>query len=152
MIRCIVCDEEQAALLAAAADMAHAALAARQVRVDPEGVISKSLEMSRVKTKGLLDQLEGPALTGWQELTASQRSQAIAIMRVMASEASEYDKVALWPKLQAFVLLRGASIPVTYSERARKDGSLSGYPVATVEGISPKDQATLRKMRGQSGD
>ena len=152
MIRCITCDEEGAALLAAAADMAHAALAARQVRVDPDGVIGKSLEMSRIKTQGLLAQLDGPTLAGWHELTNDQRGGAIAVMKVLISEASVNDKIALWPKLQAYVLLRGATVPVPYSVHARPDGHLPGSKVEKSERAAAQVEADMRKVRPEPGD
>lgn len=152
MIRCITCDAEQAALLAAAADMAHAALAARRERVDPEGVLGKSLEMSRIKTEGLLNQLQGPALAEWQDLNADQWKSVLAIMGAIINADSLQTRIALWPKLQAFVLLRGSAIPVTHAVHARPDGYLPGSKVAKSKEAAAEIEAHMRKVRGERGD
>jgi len=108
MAHLILMDGEQLELFEAAMEMAHAALAARARRVDPEKIISQSLEMSRIKTAHMIEQAKLPITTSWLDLGESQRETVINSARAIIASADPAIIQTAWETIQAFAIQRGA--------------------------------------------
>lgn len=97
----IVLDTEQVELIRLAADMMHGALAARTHRIDPDGVVSRSLDLSRHKMRQVLRQLEKPALREWHNLDPAEKSDIIKLCRLMLELESDQERGAVHARLLA---------------------------------------------------
>lgn len=99
-------DDEARDLLEAAGEMAHAALKARSARRDPDEIISRSVEMSRIKTQGILHQLRQPPLAKYRQLSPADREQLQKLLSIDTADFSEDDYEALFGSLRALCLRR----------------------------------------------
>lgn len=105
-MRFITMDDETRDLLEAGIEMAHAALGARAKRMDPDGVISRSVEMSKIKCGGALHQLRQPPLADWDELSEEQRQLFEQLIKMFMNAGKKDDLNAIWRKLRAVTLVR----------------------------------------------
>lgn len=108
-MRFITMDDETRDLMEAGMDMAHAALAARAKRVDPEGIISRSVEMSKIKCDTALHQLRQPPLAEWSELDDKTKILAEQLIKQFMNARSEDQINAIWRKFRAVTLVRAKS-------------------------------------------
>lgn len=112
-MRFIMMDDEARDLLEAAAEMAHAALAARAKRRDPDEIISRSVEMSRIKVADVIRQLQLPALGAWGTLTAEDQKQVLDVMRLFIEVETIHERNELWKIIRSFTIRRFERDPAT---------------------------------------
>lgn len=105
-MRLITVDDEGVDLLEAAAEMAHAALDARARRVDPDGLISTSVGMSRIKTADVLKQLRMPPLGRFTDLPIKERHACENICNLMLAAETDDQKNELFDQLRVYTLRR----------------------------------------------
>lgn len=123
-------DQEALELLDAAAEMASAALAARSRRVDEDGVIKRSVDMSRIKLETLRASLHQAPMIEYHELEPDQRA-AFHQMAVLAFSATDPEKAdAAWKTLRTFILRPGAKEPFSGGSQPWSDADLSAPRVA----------------------
>lgn len=115
-MRFITMDDESRDLLEAAGEMAHAALQARARRRDPDEIISRSVTMSRIKTKGILDQLRQPPLAKFEQLSAQDRATLVELISVWSADFDEVDCEAWFSSLRAICLRRAQDEPSETAE------------------------------------
>lgn len=111
MTHILFLDPEQRDLLQASAEMAHAALDARARRVDPDGIISKSVGMSRIKVQNALAQLDLPPMVSWRGMSPDLRIAALETMKALLANPNGDLADAYWNGLQALVIQRDRSAP-----------------------------------------
>lgn len=105
-MRFITMDDEGRDLLEAAGEMAHAALAARVRRRDPDEILSKSLNMSKLKTEMILNQLRQPPLAKWSELSPAEQEQFRIYMTLDTADFDAKDWEALFSSIRSLCLRR----------------------------------------------
>jgi hypothetical protein len=110
-MRFVTMDDEGRDLLEAAGEMAHAALDARAKRRDPDEIISRSVEMSRIKTAQLLDQLRQPPLATWKQLGDRQRELFLAVMSADFQDWDDQDYESAFQSIRAICLSRAPHDP-----------------------------------------
>lgn len=110
-------DEEARDLLQLAAEMMHAALEARARRVDPDGIISNSVQMSRIKLEGVMNDLERPQMSEWKDFTDDEKAQIQALARAISRDDQSDKHALLWPLFRAYVLRRSEAVK---DDRAEK--------------------------------
>jgi len=93
-------DDETISLLEGAAVTLEAALGARARRVDPDGLISRSLEMSRIKTTEALRQLRRPAPKDWSSYTEQEQATVVALMLAVMNGESDHVQSLAFRKLR----------------------------------------------------
>lgn len=108
-MRLLSIDQEARDLLHAASEMAHAALDARARRVDPEGVISRSVNMSRIKMRTVLEQLEAPALPNWSELSEGHKTAFRQAVQLLQEHENDEYADAAYDHLRCVLLDRGGT-------------------------------------------
>lgn len=152
-------DEEALELLDAAAEMASAALAARSRRVDEDGVIKRSVDMSRIKLETLRASLHQAPLIEYSELEPQQR-EAFHQMAVLAFSSSDPEKAnAAWKTLRTFILRPGTKEPFSGGAKPWSDADLSAprvaRPAKTPEtrkaGVSGRVRKTRKPDTSQTG-
>lgn len=149
MLRICHLDQEEAELMAASAAMAVASLEARCKRVDGDGILARSAELSRLKMAAVLARLDGPPLLLGEELSGEDRGRvlALAVMLVEAKEPEEANGV--WQSLQAIVFQRSETAPETWFERKGRERDLRGSAVesdtAGAEAFTTAVRAVPRK-------
>lgn len=100
-MRVIDVDDETIELLEGAAITLEQALAARARRVDPDGLISRSLEMSRIKTAEALRQFRrGPPLD-WSKMDAGHKAAFDELLLVFQASEDEGIKDLAFKKLRS---------------------------------------------------
>ncbi len=129
-MRFITMDDEAADLLEAAADMAHAALHARAKRRDPDEIISRSYEMSRIKTNDVIRQLREPPLGAWGVLPETDREQVLKLFQLFLDMETLNERNELWKIIRTFVLRRAPADPA--EDEATREASV-GLPASMVE-------------------
>lgn len=133
-------DQEALELLDAAAEMASAALAARSRRVDEDGVLKRSVDMSRIKLETLRASMHQAPLIEYHELEPAQR-EAFHQMAVLAFSATDPEKAdAAWKTLRTFILRPGKKEPFSGGSKPWGDDDLSAPRVAR-----PAKKAETRK-------
>ena len=88
-MRMINVDDETISLLEGAAIALEAALAARAARVDPDGILSRSYEMSRIKTGEAIRQFRRPKPKDWSEYTISERALFMSLITAFLDDDEE---------------------------------------------------------------
>lgn len=110
-MRFITMDDEAADLLEAAAEMGHAALQARAKRRDPDEIISRSYEMSRIKTSDVIRQLREPPLGAWGVLPEHDQGQVLKLFKLFLDLETLNERNELWKIIRTFVLRRAPCDP-----------------------------------------
>lgn len=101
-------DGEARDLIEAAAEMAHAALEARARRIDPDEVISRSVQMSRIKTRDILKQLREPPLTPFTGLPKPLQAQMFNLSALMQDADTPEQMDAVFDAIRAVTFHRAA--------------------------------------------
>lgn len=122
MTHTLILDSEQADLIYTAAEMMHAALAARAVRVDPEQIVSKSLRMSEMKLTSILTQMNLGPLPEWDAVDPELRRQMTHFMRQIVENPDHTNATFAWRELRNFVL---ANLPRQERQEAYYDAKRS---------------------------
>lgn len=104
-MRLLHVDDESVDLLENAAMALEAALSARAARVDPNGILSRSYEMSRIKTMEAVRQLRRPKPMEWDDYPAAQRANLLMLCRVMLDETQTENHKFAMRKLRAACFL-----------------------------------------------
>lgn len=105
-MRFVTMDDEGRDLLEAAGEMAHAALKARAKRRDPDEIISKSVNMSVIKTQQLLDQLRQPPLAKFRELADLERDYFRRMIGIDTADFTDDDWESLFQSCRSICLRR----------------------------------------------
>lgn len=144
----VVVDQEAMDLLDAAAEMAAAALAARSRRVDEDGVIKRSVDMSRIKLETLRSSLHQPPLAEYSEIAVDEREKILALFRMFLDTPEVGGRAAIWRTLRAYVLRPGSQEPFAGGSQPWGDGDLSVPPMASdPAGSAEKPSAVRGRMR-----
>lgn len=106
-MRIVTMDDEARDLMEAGMEMAHAALEARARRVDPDGVITKSIGMSRIKCADVLRALRQPPLAEFSELPVGDRLKIFDLCALMFQGKSQNELDAYWEAIRAYAFVRG---------------------------------------------
>ncbi len=105
-MRFVTMDDEGRDLLEAGVEMAHAALDARARRVDPDGLVSRSVAMSKIKTASLLKCLREPPMAEFSELSAKDKAIARDLMKMFLAATDKQEEELIWRKFRAVTLVR----------------------------------------------
>lgn len=135
-MRFIMMDDEAADLIEAAAEMSHAALQARAKRVDPDGIISRSVNMSRIKTADVLTQLRMPPLGGFADLSPGDQRLFSDTVELFSKVKTDEDREKLFKIVQNFAIRRAAA-----------HRSSEAVPNAVPGGLRQSDMAPSSKVR-----
>jgi hypothetical protein len=110
-MKIVTMDDEAADLMHAGMEMAHAALEARSRRVDPEGIISNSFGMSKVKTRDIMRQLNAPPLCEFHELNPKDRHLVMTLAAALLAEETAEMRNVIWRKFRLVVFQRSPVQP-----------------------------------------
>ena len=147
----VVADDECMELLDAAAEMAAAALAARSRRIDQDGVLQRSVDMSRIKIETLRQSMHTAPLGNFSDLEPADSAAVFRLMTMMKAAETPGEHDAIWKTLRAYMLRPGKEKPFAGGERPWADGDLSKPRVAsTAKGSSPAEAempVPVRKRR-----
>lgn len=147
----IFTDQEQLDLLDAAAEMAAAALEARSRRIDEDGVLKRSVDMSRIKIHTLRQSFRQAPMAEWHELTEAQRQQVNKLIAVFSAERDERAINAIWIALRAFVLLPGKAVSETGGSEPWSDQDLPKPEVARDTASAKRKPPKVRGVRLKAG-
>ena len=100
-------DREEANIMLAAADAAHAIINARVQRVDPGGHIKTALGMSETKLQRVKRQLSTPSVLSWEKLPDDVRGKIFMAMEDLLSSNGEVEQAAFFDKLTSAILTNG---------------------------------------------
>jgi len=126
-MRMLLLDDEQAAILADAAETAVRLLNYRVERADPDQIISKSIKLQKLKIDQVKLQLSLPALTGWQDLSPSRQDSVMKTASLLASAVHADHKARLFGALLASI---AASREEHATETARRNKAKTTSPDA----------------------
>lgn len=148
MVWFVAMDQEALELLDAAAEMAAAALAARSRRVDEDGVLKRSSDMSRIKLETLRAGMHQAPLVRWTELEEGQRLEFLALVSNFLTLEGDAEREALWNVLRAFVLRPGPREPFSGGEKPWKASDLQQPRLACLaEPVAPGAASVQRVPR-----
>lgn len=105
-MRMVTMDDEGAALMLAGMEMAQAALKARVVRLDPDGLLGRSLAMSEVKVNDVLRQLNAGPLAGWKDFNETDREKFIEYLEAFIATERDDEREILYNAIKSVVLIR----------------------------------------------
>lgn len=147
----IFTDQEQLDLLDAAAEMAAAALAARSRRIDEDGVLRRSVDMSRIKLHTLRQAFRQAPMAEYEELSAGDHERAERIIAAWSHAKTEREKNALWQAIRALVLLPGKKEPKTGGAEPWGDDDLPKPEMARDTAASARKPPKVRNVRLKAG-
>ena len=145
-------DEEAVDLLDAAAEMAAAALAARSKRVDEDGVIKRSADMSRIKLATLRSAFQSAPLITWDRMDDAQRDAVIRAVSMFNDHHGEAERAALWKTIQSLVLQSGPEEPKTRGSEPWGDDDLPKPAIRAGAADAAPPASALRKVRRKPRD
>lgn len=147
MVWAIFADQESIDLLDAAAEMAAAALAARSRRVDQDDVISRSVDMSRIKLATLRAAFHQSPLIEWPELDGRVKAEILNLVSLLIKGQNDVERSAVWHALRAYVLRPGTQEPQTLGSDPWGDDDLPKPAIRRSEGKVTVRKAGVRKVR-----
>lgn len=147
----IFTDQEQLDLLDAAAEMAAAALAARSRRIDEDGVLRRSVDMSRIKLHTLRQAFRQAPMAEWDELTEVQRQQFHRVIAALSANRDERAYNALFQALRSLVLLPGKKEPQTGGTEPWGDDDLPKPEMARDPAGTARKPPKVRNVRLKAG-
>lgn len=121
----IFADQESIDLLDAAAEMMAAALAARSRRVDDDNVISRSVDMSRIKIATLRQQFRSAPLIEFHEFETEERQRLFDLFAMLQADGGEAQNDAIFKAIRVLVLRSGKKEPLSLGKDPWKDENLS---------------------------
>ena len=150
----IVTDEECMELLDGAAEMASAALAARSRRVDQDGALKRSVDMSRVKLETLRASMHTAPLGAFSDLATVDQQAVFRLMKMLMAVEGEGQQNAIWKTLRAYMLRPGTEKPFSGGVRPWSDGDLSKPRVAASPAGSAENAPAVpvRVRKRRKGD
>lgn len=107
----LVIDQECMDLLDGAAEMASAALAARSRRVDEDGVIKRSVDMSRIKLETLRQSMHTAPLGVFSDLDDAEKRNVEGLLHHFLGTSDRETHNAIWTALRAYMLRPGKEKP-----------------------------------------
>ena len=140
----LVIDEECMDLLDGAAEMASAALAARSRRVDEDGVIKRSVDMSRIKLETLRQSMHTAPLCEWRDLYPAEREAVHRLLDMLWASDSEDQQNAIWKALRAYMLRPGKEKPFSGGSQPWSDEDLRKPRVADPAKADAPGKAGVR--------
>lgn len=117
-------DEETMELLDCAAEMAAAALAARSRRVDEDGVLKRSVDMSRIKLQTLRQSFHTAPLIDFNELEPNDIVQVYNLCHALREAETLGARDAIWKTLRSLMLRPGKKKPLSFGEKPWSDPDL----------------------------
>lgn len=147
----IFTDQEQLDLLDAAAEMAAAALEARSRRIDEDGVLRRSVDMSRIKLHTLRQAFRQSPMAEYGELTDAQKAHVNLLMASWGQATTEREANAIWSALRAFVLLPGKTVSKTGGSQPWSDADLPEPEVARDTAPASRKPPKVRGVRLKAG-
>lgn len=147
----IFTDQEQLDLLDAAAEMAAAALEARSRRIDEDGVLKRSADMSRIKLHTLRQAFRQSPMAEYGELDKAQREKLQRIALAFATQTDERALNALMQAMRAIVLLPGKAVSKTGGTEPWGDGDLPKPEVARDTAPASRKPPKVRGVRLKAG-
>lgn len=141
----VVVDEECMELLDAAAEMAAAALAARSRRVDQDGVLKRSADMSRIKLATLRASMHQPPLREFHELPPDDVVSVHNLLDLFRNAQSLGERDAIWKTLRAYMLRPGTKKPFSGGSQPWSDEDLSKPRVAEDTASDAQGSSPVRK-------
>lgn len=121
----IFADQESIDLLDAAAEMMAAALAARSRRVDDDNVISRSVDMSRIKMATLRQQFRRAPLIEFHEFEPEERQKLFDLFAMLHADGGDQQNDAIFKAIRVLVLRSGKKEPLALGKDPWKDENLS---------------------------
>lgn len=152
MVWAVFTDQEAVDLLDAAAEMAAAALAARSRRVDEDGVIARSVDMSRLKLATLRQAFRSAPLIEWAEMTPAAQGEFCRLVSILRDGASEKEQAVVWKTLRTLMLRPGSQEPLALGSDPWGDDDLPKPAVPGGEASPAAKPSRVRKVRGKSSD
>lgn len=150
-MRLLHVDDETIDLLANAAMALEAALSARAARVDPNGILSRSYEMSRIKTDEAIRQLRRPKPMGWEAYPVAQRANLLMLCGVLLDEKQTENHPFALRKLRAACFLYPEQADTIPSGEPPESGSIRDITMEADAAYAalgtPALHAGLRKDR-----
>lgn len=92
-------DSEQAAILQDAAETSIRMLNYRMERADPDGIISASTKLQKIKIDQVMRQLKLPAIPAWTEMLPERRESITKLCELLSVEPDEKIQSFLFEKL-----------------------------------------------------
>lgn len=149
-MRVIDVDDETVELLEGAAITLEQALAARARRVDPDGIISRSYEMSRIKTAEALRQFRRPLPLNWSAFDDGQKAVFEEMLSIFQGASDAGIKDLAFKKLRAAMFrypdqptIETIGEPMSQEEADRRENADFATDVAA-------NARRVRKLRDQS--
>lgn len=131
-MRFVTMDDEGADLMEAGMEMAHAALSARARRIDPDGIISKSVGMSVIKCADILRGLRAPPAATLEQLSLEQYEMLLRAFTAFLETDDMRERGQIWEAIRAIAFTRRqepkneGSARVENSAPPRKPGGKRG--------------------------
>lgn len=151
-MRMISVDDESIELMEHAAMALEAALAARARRVDPDGILSRSFEMSRIKTTEVVRQLRRPKPLDWPAYPISGKAQFLKLCRMMTDEQDETIKAMVFEKLRALCFRYPGEPKAQPGGKTGPEGRIRDITMAADAATAAVGKAAVRPKLRSSGD
>lgn len=147
MVWAIFTDREAVDLLDAAAEMAAAALAARSRRVDEDGVIKRSVDMSRIKLATLRSAFQEGPLIDLADFAQDEFTQFRALAKLVLESENPHEQEAAFKAMRSLMLRPGTQEPSTLGSDPWGDDDLPKPAIRGGEGKAASRKADVRKVR-----
>ena len=145
-------DEETMELLDAAAEMAAAALAARSRRVDEDGVLKRSADMSRIKLQTLRQSFHQAPLIEFHELEPNDAVQVYNLCHALREAETLGERDAIWKALRTLMLRPGKKKPFSGGQKPWGDPDLPKPRVSRCAKGTSSSPSNLSDLQRQPGD
>ena len=139
MVWAVFTDQEALDLLDAAAEMAAAALAARSRRIDEDGVLRRSVDMSRIKLQTAREAFRSAPLAKWSQLSDNEKAHVAEFMDLFLRSDDERERDALWKNLLTYFLRPGTGKSITGGQEPWSDEDLP------KPGVRPRAKKPARR-------
>lgn len=100
----LILDDEQMDLIQLGSAFYLGALEARRKRMDPEHLITRTLNVSRTKLQQVLDQTEQVLSLKWTELPETKKGEALTLMRLLIDEKDDEKRNPYFAALLAKII------------------------------------------------
>ena len=145
-------DEETMELLDAAAEMAAASLAARSRRVDEDGVLRRSSDMSRIKLHTLRQSFHQAPLIEFHELEPNDAVQVYNLCHALREAETLGQRDAIWKTLRTLMLRPGKKKPFSGGSEPWSDPDLPKPGVSRGAKRPSSPASDLPDLRREQGD
>jgi len=124
MVWAVFTDQEALDLLDAAAEMAAAALAARSRRIDEDGVLRRSVDMSRIKLQTAREAFRSAPLGRWSDLSEKDAQAVERLFAAFIGTVDARERNAIWKNLLTYFLRPGPGKSITGGQEPWGDEDL----------------------------